>query len=269
MRTSQEVLFELRDKYRRQWNDLIKRESAHVNGTLKIGQRKHKVLYYHDYVDPETNIQKRKYLGDHDTTLIRQLAQKSYDQKLKRLLEKRLHTLDRICRDFHDEELENLYSSLSPQRKKLITPAIPSWETLVKQWLEKPYPVEPPSFPRPEIYSKNGEHLRSKSEKILADMFYDQNIPYKYECPLWLEQTWYYPDFTFLSPYTKKEVYWEHLGMMGEEEYASRAIQKILFYDRHGIYPGENLILTYETGATPLDFRWAQRLISRYLIKTE
>ena len=269
MRTSQEALFELRDEYRRQWNELIKREDANVNGTLKIGHRKHKVLYYHDYVDPETKAKKRKYLGDHDTPLIRQLAQKSYDQKLKRLLEKRLHTLDRICRDFHDEELENLYSSLSPQRQKLITPAIPSWETLVKQWLENPYPVEPPSFPRPEIYSKNGEQLRSKSEKILADMFYDQNIPYKYECPLWLEQTWYYPDFTFLSPYTKKEVYWEHLGRMDEEEYASRAIQKILFYDRHGIYPGENLILTYETGATPLDFRWAQRLISRYLIKTE
>ena len=57
--------------------------------------------------------------------------------------------------------------------------------------------------------------------------------------------------------------------MMGDEEYASHAIQKILFYDQHGMYPGENLILTYETGAVPLDFRWAQRLITRYLIKTE
>ncbi|MBY0585211.1 hypothetical protein K5I04_07160 [Murdochiella sp. Marseille-P8839] len=269
MRTTADVLFALRDFYREQWQKLMQKENPHVNGYLKIEQRNNHFRYYHGFYDPTIKAQKRIYLSRHDTTLIRQLAQKSYDQKLKRLLEKRLRTLDRICRDFHDEELENLYSSLSPQRKKLITPSIPSWEALVKQWIEKPYPVEPPSFPRPEIYSKNGEQLRSKSEKILADMFYDQNIPYKYECPLWLEQTWYYPDFTFLSPYTKKEVYWEHLGMMGEEEYASRAIQKILFYDRHGIYPGENLILTYETGATPLDFRWAQRLISRYLIKTE
>lgn len=269
MRTNQESLFELRDEYRQQWNDLLKREHATANGTLKIGHRKHKILYYHDYIDPKTNAKKRKYLGDHDTVLIRQLAQKSYDQKVKKLLEKRLCYLEAVCEQFKDEKLEKLYSSLSLQRQKLITPAIPTWKALVEQWLKTPYPIAPPSFPRPEIYSKNGEQLRSKSEKILADMFYDQNIPYKYECPLRVGQNWYYPDFTFLSPYTKKEVYWEHLGMMGDEEYASHAIQKILFYDQHGMYPGENLILTYETGAVPLDFRWAQRLITRYLIKTE
>lgn len=35
-----------------------------------------------------------------------------------------------------------------------------------------------------EIYTQKGERVRSKSEKILADYFYYNNISYKYECPL-------------------------------------------------------------------------------------
>ena len=53
------------------------------------------------------------------------------------------------------------------------------------------------------FYTKKGEYVRSKSEKILADMFYDLNIPYEYECQLILRNGYeYYPDFTFISPYT-------------------------------------------------------------------
>lgn len=50
------------------------------------------------------------------------------------------------------------------------------------------------------------ERVRSKSEKILADYFYRRKIPYKYECPLTLKGVGtVYPDFTFLSPKTKKK----------------------------------------------------------------
>lgn len=54
-----------------------------------------------------------------------------------------------------------------------------------------------------------------------------------------------YPDFTFLSKRTRKEIYWEHEGRMDDSEYAKTAIKKIKTYEDNGIYLGENLILTF------------------------
>lgn len=264
-----ELLRKLRDKYCRLWKKLMKKARCKVAGRLKISQRKGKALYYHDYTDPETHCVKRVYLGTQQTALVRQLAQKSYDNKLRRLIASRLRHLESVCHNYCDEEIDLLYTALRSERQQLITPIEPTWAQRQKEWLETPYPTAPPSFPRPEIFSKKGEQLRSKTEKILADMFYEQNIPYKYECPLWLENQWYYPDFTFLSPYTKDEVYWEHMGMMGDEEYVSRTIHKLLAYSRNQIYSGKNLIFTFETRNMPLDFRWAQHLINYFLIKAE
>ena len=63
------------------------------------------------------------------------------------------------------------------------------------------------------ILTENGERVRSKSEKILADYFYRQNILYKYEKPLYLKgYGTVYPDFTFLSSKTGKEIYWNMRG---------------------------------------------------------
>ena len=63
----------------------------------------------------------------------------------------------------------------------------------------------------------------------------------------------------------RKEVYWEHLGRMDDSGYAEMAVKKIDMYEQHGIYPGENLILTYETKKYPLNLKQVQRKIQKYL----
>ena len=65
------------------------------------------------------------------------------------------------------------------------------------------------------ILTAKGERVRSKSEKILADYFYSRKIPYHYEKPLHLRGYGIvYPDFTLLSRKTRREVYWEHEGLV-------------------------------------------------------
>ena len=75
-----------------------------------------------------------------------------------------------------------------------------------------------------------------------------------------------HPDFTFLSRKTKKEMYWEHDGRMDEPGYARNAIRKIQAYEKNDIYPGESLILTFETERSVLDIRMVKRLAERYLL---
>ena len=48
-------------------------------------------------------------------------------------------------------------------------------------------------------------------------------------------------------------------------EYARAAIRKIESYEKNGIYPGENLILTFETQQNVLDFKIIEEMIDRYL----
>ena len=117
------------------------------------------------------------------------------------------------------------------------------------------------------ILTELGERVRSKSEKILADFFYRNRIPYKYECPLYLKNFgMVYPDFTFLSAKTGQEIYWEHDGRMDDPVYTQRAVRKIQAYEQNGIYPGEQLILTFETEKSVLDLRMVKRLAEKYLI---
>lgn len=75
-----------------------------------------------------------------------------------------------------------------------------------------------------------------------------------------------YPDFTFLSKKTRQEIYWEHDGRMDDPSYAQNAVRKIQAYEENEIYPGERLILTFETEKTVLNTRQIQKLADRYIL---
>ena len=112
-----------------------------------------------------------------------------------------------------------------------------------------------------------GERVRSKSEVIIADMLSKEGIPYRYEYPLYIKGFGkIYPDFTVLNIKKREELLWEHFGMMDDAEYAEAAIRKIATYEQNGIYPGEKLILTYETRKNPINQRVINGLIEHFLV---
>lgn len=53
---------------------------------------------------------------------------------------------------------------------------------------------------------------------------------------------------------------------MDDPIYAQNAVRKIRAYEENGIYPGERLILTFETEKMILDIRIVKRLAERYLL---
>ena len=53
---------------------------------------------------------------------------------------------------------------------------------------------------------------------------------------------------------------------MDEPVYAQNAVKKIQAYEENDIYPGERLILTFETEKIVLDTRMIERLVYRYLL---
>ena len=162
-----------------------------------------------------------------------------------------------------DYELPKLHT----QRQLLVTPIEPIWEKELAKWYDSEYHGKEFYEGTAEIVTEKGERVRSKSEKILADYFYRNNILYQYEKPLYLKgYGTIYPDFTFLSKKTRKEIYWEHEGMMDKPEYAKSAVKKIESYQRNGIHLGERLILTFESELTVLNSQIVEELVEKYLV---
>jgi len=77
------------------------------------------------------------------------------------------------------------------------------------------------------IYATSkGDKVRSKSEVIIANLLFSNNVQYEYEKKLFYNSdSWIEPDFTIKMP-DGTEKYWEHLGMIGTETYDKRWKQK-------------------------------------------
>lgn len=236
-------------------------------GCLRISSCRKKPNYMYCTEENGKLNKQGHYLKKDNVKIIQALAQKGYDRKIKFLVDKRIKQIHSLNNDYNDEEIEKIFNNLSDKRKELVKPVEMTWEQRLKQWKSTPYTGKEFKEGTIEIYTKKGERVRSKSEKILADMFFDMGVEYKYECPLQLNgYGLVYPDFTFLSKKTNKEIYWEHDGRMDEAEYAEKAIRKIDQYTKNGIIPGVRLILTYETSHYALNMSVAKNLICNYLL---
>ena len=232
-------------------------------GTLRLSSSKKWTQYYHCLSGQNKN---GVYIPKTNEELIHRLAQKSYDEKVQKLAEKRLWQIQRILKDYENEEIENIYLYEHSERHKLIEPVEQTWEQQLKEWMSEKYKGKGFQEGTPVIMTERGERVRSKSEKILADYFYRNDIYYKYERPLYLDHFGVvHPDFTFLSKKTRKEIYWEHDGRMDDPLYAQNAVRKIQAYEENDIYPGERLILTFETEQNVLSTRLIQKLVNKYL----
>ncbi|WP_070411119.1 ATP-dependent DNA helicase [Pseudomonas lundensis] len=101
--------------------------------------------------------------------------------------------------------------------------------------------------------TERGELVRSKSEWIIADKLHRAGIDYQYEQPLLLAGIERFPDFTIVDDDSGLTWYWEHNGMLSNDEYLQRWNRKLAAYRQQGILPlaeggGENgtLLITEE-----------------------
>lgn len=137
----------------------------------------------------------------------------------------------------------------------------------LKMWMEEKYEGGA-GHPENLIYKgSQGKYLRSKSEVIIDMMLYRYGIPFRYEDKLVLENgICIHPDFTVRHPITGKRIYWEHFGMMDDQEYRNGACKKIKLYCDNGIIPSINLIATFETAAHPLDVERVEKIIKEFFL---
>ena len=114
-----------------------------------------------------------------------------------------------------------------------------------------------------------GLKTRSKSEAILAETIYRSGFSVYYEKKIIL-----YDDFgnkktaylDFVVPLTPfYEIGWEHNGLLDDDTYFQRNMEKLRLYHLNGIYQPKNLILTSDKPGGGLDNEYIECLVQNYL----
>lgn len=233
-------------------------------GKLRIDRKGNSLQYYHRN-DPANT--RGIYLNRKQDSFAAALAQKDYDRKLIRVLEVEVNTIDKFLAGYHPEQIDEIYRSLHDVRKPLIHPVILSDEDYIQRWINVEYEKKTFVEDEPDHYTVRGERVRSKSEIMIADTLSRLKVPYRYEYPVHITGLGtVHPDFTCLNLRQRKEYIWEHSGLMSDSGYVDYAVNKIGKYTLAGYYPGDNLILSFETASRPLSSRIIEHLVQKYLL---
>ena len=272
-----------------EWNSIIVKRQMEISrlikkaekdlkqvkdGTLHVSKRGGSYEYF--FYDKNEKSGNHKYIPRDNIKLAKELAQKEYAQKILKEARHDLMLLNRMMKGWQDEDYYGLFLKMPEGKQKLVSPYIHSDDDYAEQWLNEKKKIKKDyneshntSFPDPEneIITEQGENVRSKSEKIIADKYFMMHIPYVYEIPLHLNGYGdVRPDFVLLNKRTRKTIYHEHLGLMSQAQYCEKAIKKIETYEKNKIYPGQGLLLTYESDSHPLDIKTLEGLIERFLL---
>lgn len=198
----------------------------------------------------------RVYLNQSHRKDICRLAQKEYDRKTLRIAKKELEAIDGVIAYCDTDKVEDAIASCHVEKQRYITPVVESDDDYRRRWLAQPYVQKKKKEDDLLFPTEKGDLVQSKSESMQADHLFLHDYAYLYEKRIELYDrgrlTYRYPDFTILDPVTRKEVIFEHFGMVDQDEYFRNSfIDKLRLYLENGYVIGDNLLFTFETQEHP------------------
>ena len=198
---------------------------------------------------------------DHNTRVLdralKQLLPTDYDDILQ-ALPKNYELLDplRVTEPSHAGiyGFPNPSANDFPKEVRLTLGNMDPWE-----WAAAPY-CENTEYPEYKIHpTSHGICCRSKSESLLFEIYDSLEIPFHYDDVVVIGGVRISPDFIGARR-DGTLIFHEHKGLL-TDEYRSKNDWKSGVYSAAGIYPGINLIYTYDSPAGTLNVKLARELI--------
>lgn len=227
-------------------------------GRLYIVKKHQKVHYYlWDNDSPS----KFRYIKQSETGLIRGLAQRKYVDDLREACEAEAGAIDSYLSKLPIVRAEELCDSAEEEVRGMIDPIVDNDTSFVLGWERENYTPQLEVSLHDGLETERGEWVKSKSECMIANMLYKNGISYVYEKPLKIGDFLFKPDFTILDVRRRRELFLEHLGMMGDPNYADGAVFKLNIFARAGYYLGDRLLISMETANRPLDIQATEKMV--------
>ncbi len=274
MTTLIDLLQKERDKELQIARDLRKSLSEAPDGKLLVACSKGRTQFY---CRTGAGAGGRTYLSKKNPAALQLLVQKKYEEALLLISENNLNVLNDVISSLQNGlDPESAMSEIPVTLQSYIAAPFSSTTDFVEQWLasgkkqmdRKAGRDGQPGDWHPEnlVYSTdNGERVRSKSEMMIANLLYAMQLPYQYEKPLRLNGKTVFPDFTILDTVLRTEVYFEHFGLMDQEDYRAVALRKIKDYEKAGFTMGKDFLFSFESERVPFDIDWIRgKLCERF-----
>ena len=189
---SPDIILNLLIKRQSELTKLLKSINSRLHnaptGTLRIAKRGNAPQYYHRLGPKDI---KGTYIKKKQLNLIKNLAQKEYDIRVRQEIQNELLAVENMISRNHPEYIEHLYDSLNEARKELVNPVYIPDNDLINMWNDIKYDSLDISSDTPDLFTDNGEQVRSKSELILPLYpstpilltLISKNISYRHERP--------------------------------------------------------------------------------------
>ena len=225
--------------------------------------------YYVKYMDG-----KEEYIPKNDIETIKSLSQKLYNKKTISSADRDKQQIGKCIEILSNNAQESVLDSIPKALHPYINTGIDIDEEYAEKWASEKVTDTNPREADKEYETPSGIVVKSKSEWMIARILDDYHVSYYYEKPFddygpihtGTPRYNLYPDFTCLNKRTGKTYYWEHLGKMDDMLYVAKNINRIMNYASYGIYPGNGLIVTYESNSIPFRYSYVSGLIEKFLI---
>lgn len=219
-----------------------------------------KIYYY--WIDAA---KKQHYIQTKNARLIYDLKYRRFLEESIRRIEQNLHIQKKLLKNYTPYDPQTIQQSLPKTYSDLILPANIQTTSAARSVLKPDY--------RPEgltVSTSFGTYMRSKSEVIIAELMHAAKIPFQYEPKIRLQTPdgrWitYHPDFEITPPLCD-EIYWEHAGLLNNENYRNSFFKKIAVYHHNNIAMPKNLIVTMDNPDGTLDVAAIDRIIKGQLL---
>lgn len=129
-------------------------------------------------------------------------------------------------------------------------------------WKQENFERNPYEF-KYEHYTANDIQVRSKAESMIGTQIEARGWLYICEPKMNFGIKIKCPDFAVMLPKTRKIVYIEHFGKMGEYSYVVDTMNKLVLYSMYGLHLGVNFFFTWESEFKPLNEREIADVLDR------
>lgn len=242
------------------------------------------------------------YLSASNNKEISLFAQKRYLRELKKVAKREIAQLEKCLIILNSEkdgisDINEVYDSLPEALKPFVKPLSLSDDDYATQWQEGNLVVKRKRIHAEDDYHKfktiRGDYVGSKSEAIIADRLFVNNIPYHYEVAFTPEaepdssrpvfdaygrlvgfdaigfnptdRDTLHPDFYVLNKRTRKAYFWEHLGRLSDPKYCTDNLNRMVRIIDAGYTIGEEILITHEDSYNPLRLESIDEIIDKYL----
>ncbi len=262
------LLAEYRKLQKEQKRELRKLPPGQLSVRKKKGKKHYMQLFPEGFDDKVKRV--RRGISQNED-MIHALARKKYLQQSLKLLDKNIPALEKLLAVHKAPTPDNIINALPKTYEELPPRAFLPNLRKKNEWAKADYEQNAYRSEAKMHITAQGLKVRSKSEVIIADKLDAYGIPYHYDEMIYIENQSLSPDFIILhghqqdesyragSAYSSDEpkgfMYWEHCGMVNDPAYMRHHKWKLDMYEKAGIVPWKNLILTYDDEHGNIDAR--------------